>query len=72
MTTNLSIKGMSCANCQKHVAEALKALPGVTSAEADFKTGTAKVVHNEAIDKKTFTVTVDEAGYTLLKVNPGA
>jgi copper chaperone CopZ len=69
MTTKLSIKGMSCPNCQKHVVKALNAIPGVTSAEADFKTGSANVVHSEAITREAFEAAVDDAGYTLLKVS---
>jgi Cu+-exporting ATPase len=69
MTTKLSIKGMSCINCQKHMTKELLAIPGVTSADVDFKTGSANVVHTEAITRETFETAVDEAGYTLLKVS---
>ena len=35
----IKIKGMMCHNCERHVKEALEALPTVASAEADHQTG---------------------------------
>ncbi|MBR6377780.1 MAG: heavy metal translocating P-type ATPase [Oscillospiraceae bacterium] len=35
----VKVKGMMCHNCERHVREALEALPGVESAAADFRTG---------------------------------
>ena len=37
--TTIAVKGMMCHNCERHVREALEALPGVESARADFRTG---------------------------------
>ena len=39
----IKVKGMMCHNCERHVKEALEALPGVESAEADFQTGLVTV-----------------------------
>ena len=36
----IAVKGMMCHNCERHVREALEALPGVRSVEADYTTGT--------------------------------
>lgn len=38
-TTVVKVKGMMCHNCERHVQEALEALPGVVSAEADHQSG---------------------------------
>lgn len=35
-TATLKIGGMTCANCQRHVGEALRAVPGVASASVDL------------------------------------
>ena len=37
--TTIGVEGMMCHNCERHVREALEALPGVESAAADFRTG---------------------------------
>ena len=42
-TITLDVSGMSCASCVGRVEEALKAVPGVTGAEANFGTGRAIV-----------------------------
>ena len=39
----LTVKGMMCHNCERHVKEALEALPGIEAAEANFKTGLVAV-----------------------------
>ncbi len=59
------IKGMMCEHCQKRVAEALNALPGVT-ARVDWKAGTA-VVTGEAADS-ALTAAVEQAGYTVKRI----
>lgn len=39
----LTVDGMACPNCAKHIAEELQAVPGVTSATVNFDTKTAVV-----------------------------
>jgi Cu+-exporting ATPase len=39
----LAIEGMSCGHCVAHVQEALRAVPGVTSAEVDLAAKSARV-----------------------------
>ncbi len=60
MTKTVTIEGMMCQNCVKHVTNALNGLPGVT-AQVDLDTKTATVtgeVTDEAIK-----AAVTEAGY---------
>ena len=45
-TATLKIGGMTCANCQKHVGEALKAVPGVASANVDLAFHRASVTYD--------------------------
>ena len=47
----IKVKGMMCQNCERHVREALEALPGVESAGADFQTGLVKIRGNAAEDE---------------------
>ena len=43
MTSVLTITGMTCQNCARHVREALQAVPGVEYAEVDLDAGRARV-----------------------------
>jgi Cu2+-exporting ATPase len=65
-TLQISVKGMMCHNCERHVREALEALPGVESAEADFQTGLV-TVHGTAEEKEMKTA-VKAAGYKFQKI----
>ncbi len=39
----LSVQGMSCENCAKHVTEALEKVPGVTKVTVSLRDNTAEV-----------------------------
>ena len=64
--TKIKVKGMMCHNCERHVREALEALPGVESAEADFQTGLV-TVHGTA-SEKDMKAAVKAAGYKFQKL----
>lgn len=66
MNQQLNIGGMTCANCVRHVTEALLEVPGVRSAEVDLSTGTARVESEREIPRTEFVTALDEAGYTLV------
>ena len=65
-TLRISVKGMMCHNCERHVKEALEALSGVESAEADYETGLV-TIHGTASEKEMKTA-VKAAGYKYLKL----
>lgn len=44
----LKVAGMTCANCQRHVGEALRAVPGVASAQVDLLFHRAVVSYDPA------------------------
>ena len=54
MEKELTIKGMMCAHCQKHVFDALSAMPGVTKVDVDLAAGKAKVVAAKDIPQAEF------------------
>ena len=60
------IKGMMCDNCQRHVTEALSAVPGVTAAKVDWKAGTAQVTGDAA--DSALRAAVESAGYKVKKI----
>ncbi len=60
MTTQLEIKGMTCANCATHVGRALEAVPQVTDVRVALGEG-ATVEHDNA-DENALLRAVREAG----------
>lgn len=67
--TVLSIAGMTCGNCVRHVREGLQEIPGVR-AEVDLGTATAVVVHPERVTVQDLLDAVDEAGYDAAHAGP--
>ena len=63
--TTISVKGMMCHNCERHVREALEALPGIESAEPDFETGLVKITGAAAEAEMKQAITA--AGYKYKK-----
>lgn len=63
MARNLSVGGMSCEGCEASVADSLRDVDGVESAEADHETGSV-TVEGDADDEEIRTA-VEEAGYML-------
>ena len=66
MEKELTIKGMMCAHCQKHVFDALSAMPGVTKVDVDLAAGKAKVVAAKDIPQAEFAKVIKNAGYELV------
>jgi copper chaperone len=62
-TINLSITGMTCGNCVKHVEKALKGVAGVTEVEVDLAAGTARVVGDFSKGTAPIIEVLDEEGY---------
>jgi P-type Cu+ transporter len=60
--TELTVGGMHCGNCVRHVQEALGEIAGVT-AEVDLDTATAVVRHPADITVEQLLDAIDEAGY---------
>ncbi|HEX2021817.1 MAG TPA: heavy metal-associated domain-containing protein [Candidatus Thermoplasmatota archaeon] len=62
--TRLAIRGMTCANCQRHVGEALRAVPGVAAAQVDLLFHRAVVSHDpERAPTDALVAAVRAAGY---------
>lgn len=57
----LQVSGMSCGHCQAGVTKALKAVPGVTDADVDLKSG--KAVVQGDVDPRLLVEAVVEEGY---------
>ena len=72
MKKTLTVEGMMCEHCVKHVTDALAAVPGVVKAEVKLgkkgKPGTAVVKFTEAVENEALTHAVEEAGYTVKEI----
>lgn len=66
MEKTLNVKGMMCANCQKHVRDALLAMDGVSTVDVSLEKGTAKVTASREIPMDEFKSVISEAGYELV------
>ena len=62
-TTILSVEGMMCPHCERHVTQALSALPGVTNVKADHKTATVTISSSAPLDTGLLESTITQAGY---------
>jgi len=62
-TTTFAVRGMSCANCVRHVEHALRAVPGVAAVAVDLPAGTARVTHAADANIAAMLAAIDDAGY---------
>lgn len=63
MTYTLHVEGMMCPHCERHVTEALLALPNVLSCQADHKTDTVTLELSAPADEAAIAAAVTKAGY---------
>ncbi|HKU68537.1 MAG TPA: heavy metal-associated domain-containing protein [Candidatus Baltobacteraceae bacterium] len=65
MIQTISVTGMTCQNCVRHVSQALNVLPGVRSVEVDLEQGAARLDTEREIPQTEIRAALDEAGYEL-------
>ncbi len=65
MKQTISVTGMTCQNCVRHVTQALAALPGVRSAEVDLRAGSASLETERELPRVEVAAALEEAGYSL-------
>lgn len=61
--TTLTIRGMTCANCVKHVTAALRAVPGVTTATVSLPDHLATITHSTTTPLPALLAAIEAAGY---------
>ena len=59
----ISVKGMMCEHCEKHVKEALEAIEGVTSATASHEKAEVAIETSKEVDESVIKAAVEKAGY---------
>lgn len=68
-TLDLTVQGMTCNHCVMTVTKAVAAVPGVTQISVDLVPGGDSVVHVDAPDADSASVSdaISEAGYTVVR-----
>ena len=59
----ISVKGMMCGHCEKHVKEALEAIEGITSATASHEKAEVAIETSKKVDESVIKAAVEKAGY---------
>ncbi|TAM56255.1 heavy-metal-associated domain-containing protein [bacterium] len=67
MVQTISVHGMTCQNCVRHVTGALQALPGVRSVHVDLAGSSAAIEAEQPLDLELVARTLDEEGYELVR-----
>lgn len=65
MRQTISVTGMTCQNCVRHVSRALEALPGVQAADVDLSAGSAQLETEREVPRAELAAALEEAGYSL-------
>lgn len=68
MKKTLSIEGMMCQNCVKHVTRALEAIPGVVSVQVSLENKTALVECAASVTDEMLKSAVSDAGYEVVEM----
>jgi Cu2+-exporting ATPase len=68
MVKTVSIDGMMCQMCVKHVKSSLEKVPGVTKAEVSLEKKNAVVTLKEDVQDASLKNAVEDAGYTVTKI----
>ncbi len=64
----VSIEGMSCGHCVRHVEEALKEVEGVVGVVVDLKGKNAVVEINQELSDGQIKGAIEEAGYEVVEI----
>jgi copper ion binding protein len=64
----ITIEGMSCGHCVKHVEEALSELSGVAKVEVSLKDKNAVVELNQEVEDSKLKEAIEEAGYEVVAI----
>lgn len=62
-TITIPVKGMMCPHCERHVTEALLALPGVDACRADHKAGKVELDLSAPVERELLVGAIRKAGY---------
>jgi copper chaperone CopZ len=63
-TINLTVSGMTCGTCVKHVEKAINSIAGVQKVEVDLGSGAVKVEGNVSQHVKEIIAALEKDGYS--------
>jgi len=61
--TQLTVSGMTCGGCARHVERALRAVDHVTGVEVHLRDGVVSVLHDGSVPRDALVEAVRDAGY---------
>ncbi len=59
----ISVKGMMCGHCEKHVKDALEAIEGITNATASHEKAEVAIETSKDVDESAIKAAIEKAGY---------
>ena len=62
-TITITVLGMMCPHCERHVCQALSAIPGIEDVQADHKSNTVTLTCSTPVDESIIAAAVQQAGY---------
>ena len=68
MEKKMLIEGMKCMHCRASVEKALKGVAGVTDAEVDLETKTARSLADADVSDEALMAAVKEKGFVPVKI----
>ena len=68
MKKELTVEGMMCQNCVKHVTKALEGVPGVTEVQVSLEEKKAIVSLPDSASDDVLKAAVEEAGYNVTEI----
>ncbi len=69
MKKTLSIEGMTCHNCVRHVTEALEGVDGVSDVNVNLEEKNVELTAAESVSDEALKSAVKEAGYKVTSVD---
>src|SRR3954452_2016897 len=69
-STTFTVRGMTCAHCERAVTAEISGDDGVRSVTVDVPTGTVTVTASQPVDRADIEAAVDAAGYALVPCPP--
>lgn len=69
MKKKISITGMSCEHCVKHVTSALQGLAGVSKVEVNLAANNAIIESSQDVSDEDIMASIDDAGYEVTKID---
>ena len=68
MKKKISIEGMSCMHCVKHVTDALNEIDGVSNVNVSLDTKSATIEADDKVKDEAIKAAIEDAGYEVVNI----